>query len=132
MKIFKQDPSKSEKFKPDSALRQIESLEIDRKEDLDKFSNWMRGVSKETSDLPDKKELDKLNEEVTKGSGKGMGILGAVAALAGGGLAFGALGGMDGISSMVGGAMSFITGGVSTSTGSGTNILGLGNIQRIH
>ena len=131
MKIFKQDPSKSEKFKPDSALRQIESLEIDRKEDLDKFSNWMRGVSKETSDLPDKKELDKLNEEVTKGSGKGMGILGAVAALAGGGLAFGALGGMDGISSMVGDAMSFITGGVSTSTGSGTNILGLGNIQSL-
>ena len=125
IKLFKQNP-KEEKYKPDSALRQMESLDIDRKEDLERFRSWMEGVSKEKSELPDQGELDELNKQATKGSGAGMGMLGAIAAIGAGGFAFSALGGMDGISSMVSDAMSFITGGgVKTSTGSGDDILGL-------
>ena len=125
LQLFKQNPTE-EKYKPDSALRQMESLDIDRKEDLEKFRSWMEGAAKEKSELPDQKELDELNKEATKSKGTGMGLLGAVAAIGGGGLAFAALGGMGGISSMVSDAMSFITGGgVKTSTGSGDDILGI-------
>ena len=125
LKLFKQNP-KEEKYKPDSALRQMESLNIDRKEDLERFRAWMEGAAKEKSELPDQGELDELNKQATKGSGAGMGMLGAIAAIGAGGFAFSALGGMDGISSMVSDAMSFITGGgVKTSTGSGDDILGL-------
>ena len=125
IKLFKQNP-KEEKYKPDSALRQMESLDIDRKEDLERFRAWMEGTAKEKSELPDQGELDELNKQATKGSGAGMGMLGAIAAIGAGGFAFSALGGMDGISSMVSDAMSFITGGgVKTSTGSGDDILGL-------
>ena len=123
--LFKQNP-KEEKYKPDSALRQMESLDIDRKEDLERFRAWMEGTAKEKSELPDQGELDELNKQATKGSGAGMGMLGAIAAIGAGGFAFSALGGMDGISSMVSDAMSFITGGgVKTSTGSGDDVLGL-------
>ena len=125
IKLFKQNPT-VEKYKPDSTLRQMESLDIDRKKDLERFRVWMEGTAKEKSELPDQGELDELNKQATKGSGAGMGMLGAIAAIGAGGFAFSALGGMDGISSMVSDAMSFITGGgVKTSTGSGDDILGL-------
>lgn len=123
--LFKQNP-KSEKFEVDSSIRIIESNDMDRKEDLEKFKNWMQGISTEKSDLPSKGELDKLHDEVTKSRGTSFGILGIVAAIGGGGLAFAALGGMGGISKMLSDAMSFLTGGgIKPSTGAGDDILGL-------
>ena len=61
LNLFQQNP-KEEQYKPDSALRQMESLDIDRKEDLEKFRSWMEGVAKEKSELPDQGELDELNK----------------------------------------------------------------------
>ena len=131
MSLFKQDPSKSEQYKPDSVTRRIESLDIERKADLNKFKNWMVGATKVGAELPDKKELDKLHDEATKrdNSKNGIGILGAVAAMAGGGFAFHSLGGIDGVSSMLGDATSFITGGGNNSTGGGSGMFGISGLN---
>ena len=128
-KLFQQNP-KQEKFEVDSSIRIIESIDMDRKEDLVKFKKFMQGVSTETSDLPDKEELDKLHDEATKARGTSFGILGIVAAIGAGGLGFHFLGGFGGISKLVSDAMSFISGGgVKTSTGEGDNILGLSGTE---
>lgn len=123
--LFQQNP-KSEKFEVDSSIRIIESNDMDRKEDLEKFKNWMQGISTEKSDLPSKGELDKLHDEATKARGTSFGILGIVAAIGAGGLGFHFLGGFGGISKMLSDAMSFLTGGgIKPSTGAGDDILGL-------
>ena len=129
LKLFQQDP-RQEKFEVDSSIRTIESIDMDRKEDLVKFKGFMQDVSAEKSDLPDKQELDKLHDEATKARGTSLGILGIVAAIGAGGLGFHFLGGFGGISKLVSDAMSFITGGgVKTSTGKGDNILGLSGAE---
>ena len=108
LKLFQQNPT-VEKYKPDSALRQIESLDIDRKEDLERFRAWMEGVSKEKSELPDQGELDELNKQATSGRGISLGLLGVMAAIPLAGLALG--GGLTGLSKIANDAMSAISGG---------------------
>lgn len=108
LKLFQQNPT-VEKYKPDSALRQIESLDIDRKEDLERFRAWMEGAAKEKSELPDQGELDELNKQATSGRGISLGLLGVMAAIPLAGLALG--GGLTGLSKIANDAMSAITGG---------------------
>lgn len=108
LKLFQQNPT-VEKYKPDSALRQIESLDIDRKEDLERFRAWMEGAAKEKSELPDQGELDELNKQATSGRGISLGLLGVMAAIPLAGLALG--GGFTGLSKIANDAMSAITGG---------------------
>ena len=123
--LFKQDP-RPESFEVDSSIRIVESMDLSRKEDLEKFKRWMQGVATETSELPSKEELDELHDEATKDKGTGLGILGAVAAIGAGGLAFAAIGGFDGIQQMVSSAMSFLTGGgLKSITNIGNNVFGL-------
>ncbi len=123
--LFNQDP-RPESFEVDSSIRIVESMDLSRKEDLEKFKRWMQGVATETSELPSKEELDELHDEATKDKGTGLGILGAVAAIGAGGLAFAAIGGFDGIQQMVSSAMSFLTGGgLKSITNIGDNIFGL-------
>lgn len=123
--LFKQNP-KPEKFEVDSSIRIVESMDIDRKEDLEKFKRWMQGVAAEKSELPSKEELDELHDEATKDRGSGLGILGAIAAIGAGGIGFAAIGGFDGIQQMVSSAMSFLTGGgLKSITNIGNNVFGL-------
>ena len=107
--LFKQNPKEKNKYKPDESTRKIEKLTITRKQDLEKFRTWLEGTAEEKSDLPDKKELDKLNKEATKGKGVGLGLLGVLAAIPVAALAFG--GGFKGLTNMASDARSFISGG---------------------
>ena len=107
--LFKQNPKEKNKYKPDEATRKIEKLTITRKQDLEKFRIWLDGTAEEKSDLPDKKELDKLNKEATKGKGVGLGLLGVLAAIPVAALVFG--GGFKGLTNMASDARSFISGG---------------------
>lgn len=107
--LFKQNPKEKNKYKPDESTRKIEKLTITRKQDLEKFRTWLEGTAEEKSELPDKKELDKLNKEATKGKGVGLGLLGVLAAIPVAALAFG--GGFKGLTNMASDARSFISGG---------------------
>ena len=126
--LFKQNPKEDHKYKPKSETRKIASLKITRKKDLEKFRDWMVGVSKEKSDLPKQKELDELNKEATKGKGIGLGLLGVLAAIPLAALALG--GGFKGLKDMASNAVSFITGGGNKSAGSGDDLLGLKGQQQ--
>ena len=125
LNLFKQNPQ-VEKYKPDSATRQIESMSLDRKEDLERFRAWMEGTAKEKSDLPDQKELDELNKQTESGKGMSLGLLGVIAAIPIAGIALG--GGFGSLTKIANDAMSAITGGgdkPGVGTGSNNNILGL-------
>ena len=79
-KLFQQKP-KVEKFKPMPLTRAVDSIDLDRKEELEKFRRWLEGTSKRKVKLPSKRELDKLNKEVTKGRANKFGLLGILGAL---------------------------------------------------
>ena len=125
LKLFQQNP-KEEKFQVDASLRQMQSLDIDRKEDLEKFRAFLEKTAKEKSDLPDQKELDELNKTATKGKGISLGMLGVIAAIPLAGLALG--GGLTGLSKIASDSLSAITGGGQKPGAGATNkdnLLGL-------
>lgn len=125
LNLFQQNPQ-VEKYKPDSATRQIESMSLDRKEDLERFRAWMEGTSKEKSDLPDQRELDELNKQTESGKGMSLGLLGVIAAIPIAGIALG--GGFGSLTKIANDAMTAITGGGNkpgTGSGNNDNLLGL-------
>ena len=125
--LFKQNPQ-VEKYKPDASLRQVESMDLDRKEELEKFRTWMEGVSREKSELPDQKELDELRKQTESGKGISLGLLGVLAAIPIAGLALG--GGLTGLSKIADDAKNAILGGggnnkPSATPGGNNNLLGI-------
>ena len=74
VKLFQQKP-KVEKFKPLPITRAVDSIDLDRKEELEKFRRWLEGTAKRKSKLPKKRELDKLNKEVKSGRANKFGLM---------------------------------------------------------
>ena len=125
LNLFQQNPQ-VEKYKPDSATRQIQSMDLDRKEELERFRSWMEGTAKVKSDLPDQKELDELNKQTESGKGMSLGLLGVIAAIPIAGIALG--GGFGGLTKIADDAMKAITGGgnkPNAASGDNNNLLGL-------
>jgi hypothetical protein len=113
VKLFQQKP-KVEKFKPLPITRAVDSIDLDRKEELEKFRRWLEGTAKRKSKLPKKRELDKLNKEVKSGRANKFGLLGILGALP----LVGPLLGFGGaLASLSVGAISAIGGGLLTAGG---------------
>ena len=126
VKLFQQKP-KVEKFKPLPITRAVDSIDLDRKEELEKFRRWLEGTAKRKSKLPKKRELDKLNKEVKSGRANKFGLMGILGALP----LVGPLLGFGGaLASLSVGAISAIGGGLLTAgglaIGGGLKLFGLG------
>jgi len=129
VKLFQQKP-KIEKFKPSPRLRAVDNTDLDRKGELEKFRRWLEGTAKQKSGLPKKKELDKLNNEVSKGRVNKFGLLGILGALPLVGPLLGIGGGA--LASVATGAIAAISGGLVTAgglaVGGGLKLFGLGAV----
>ena len=114
VKLFQQKP-KTEKFKPLPITRAVSSIDLDRKEELEKFRRWLEGTSKKKVKLPNKKELDNLNKEVKSGRANKFGLLGILGAIPLVGPLLGIAGG--GLATLATGAIGAIGGGLLTAGG---------------
>jgi len=127
VKLFQQKP-KTEKFKPLPITRAVSSIDLDRKEELEKFRRWLEGTSKKKVKLPNKKELDNLNKEVKSGRANKFGLLGILGAIPLVGPLLGIAGG--GLATLATGAIGAIGGGLLTAgglaIGGGLKLFGLG------
>ena len=113
VKLFQQKP-KVEKFKPLPITRAVDNIDLDRKEELEKFRRWLEGTAKRKSKLPKKRELDKLNKEVKSGRANKFGLMGILGALP----LVGPLLGFGGaLASLSTGAIAAIGGGLLTAGG---------------
>ena len=78
--LFKQNP-KVKKYKPRPLTRQVASIDLDRKGELEKFRKWLEWVGKEKSNFPEKDEVAKISKDAKSARASGLAMLGILAAI---------------------------------------------------